>query len=80
MQLYFEGFQPDEIITGSRQKLDFEKERMIAQLEPVNMFCHYLDQNEDEVVALMRECTYCKCTIVDLSAQPWKVSRDWRFD
>ena len=30
MQLYFEGYQPDELISGSRRKLNFEKERLFA--------------------------------------------------
>ena len=79
MQLYFEGFQPDEVLTGSRRKLAFEKERLAAQIAPVNMFCHYLDQSSEEATAQIRDCTYCKCTISDPGAQPWKVSVTW-FD
>lgn len=51
MQLYFQGYKPEEVIQGSRRKLDFEKERLKNQTSPVNMFCHYLDQSSDEVTA-----------------------------
>jgi hypothetical protein len=48
MQLYYEGYDPLTLLRESRQKLDFERERLHRQPFAVSTFEHYLDQSDEE--------------------------------
>jgi len=49
MELYFEGYEPQKMLENSKRKLNFERERLTNQTQPVNLYCHYLDQSSEEV-------------------------------